>query len=76
MEEYPAKTSTLQYSPLEGYLLMQFSFLHAALYSGIMSSEAFRSQLSGIQQRLIEELGEFVKVVPVSSPAHSAMAEV
>ncbi len=32
--------------------------------------------LSGIQQRLIEELGEFVKVVPVSSPAHSAMAEV
>ncbi|EMD98884.1 Fe-S cluster assembly protein NifU [Pseudomonas stutzeri] len=32
--------------------------------------------LSGIQQRLIEELGEFVKVVPVSAPAHSAMAEV
>ena len=32
--------------------------------------------LSGIQQRLIEELGEFVKVGPVSSPAHSAMAEV
>jgi len=32
--------------------------------------------LSGIQQRLIEELGEFVKVIPVSSPAHSAMAEV
>jgi len=32
--------------------------------------------LSGIQQRLIEELGEFVKVVPVSSAAHSQMAEV
>lgn len=32
--------------------------------------------LSGIQQRLMEELGEFVKVVPVSSSAHSAMAEV
>lgn len=32
--------------------------------------------LSGIQQRLVEELGEFVKVVPVSSSAHNAMAEV
>lgn len=32
--------------------------------------------LSGIQQRLIEELGEFVKVVPVSAPAHTQMAGV
>jgi NifU-like protein len=32
--------------------------------------------LSGIQQRLIEELGEFVKVVPVSAPAHAQMAGV
>ena len=32
--------------------------------------------LSGIQQRLIEDLGEFVKVVPVGSAAHSQMAEV
>ncbi|MFC3608366.1 Fe-S cluster assembly protein NifU [Stutzerimonas tarimensis] len=32
--------------------------------------------LSGIQQRLIEELGEFVKVIPVSSPAHAQLAGV
>lgn len=32
--------------------------------------------LGGIQQRLIEELGEFVKVIPVSSPAHVAQMEV
>ncbi|TBU98787.1 Fe-S cluster assembly protein NifU [Stutzerimonas kirkiae] len=32
--------------------------------------------LGGIQQRLIEELGEFVKVVPVSSPAHAQLAGV
>lgn len=32
--------------------------------------------LSGIQQRLIEDLGEFVKVIPVSSPAHAQLAEV
>lgn len=32
--------------------------------------------LSGIQQRLIEELGEFVKVVPVSAPAQAQMAGV
>lgn len=32
--------------------------------------------LGGIQQRLIEDLGEFVKVIPVSAAAHSPMAEV
>jgi len=29
--------------------------------------------LGGIQQRLIEELGEFVKVIPVSAAAHAQM---
>ena len=32
--------------------------------------------LSGIQQRLIEDLGEFLKVVPVSTPAHAQLTEV
>lgn len=32
--------------------------------------------LSGIQQRLIEALGEFVKVIPVSAPAHAQFAGV
>lgn len=32
--------------------------------------------LGGIQQRLIEELGEFVKVIPVSSATQAPMAEV